>query len=126
MSNFIFLKGKTAFSAPALFEEPAQNLSTALSQDPRCDINLMVEANNPRQIQHTSRRPAPWVARAENQAAHPGMKHRPDTHRAWLECDIHNGSRQPVVAGDGGGAPDCQDFGMRRRIIRYNRLVVRS
>lgn len=126
MSDFIFSKSKTTFSAPALFEEPAQNLTTAISHDPFCHINVMVKASDPRQIKHTSRRPAPWVVRAENQAAHPGVKHRPNTHGAWLECYIHNGSRQPVVAGHGGSAPDCQDFGMRRRIIGYNRLVVSS
>jgi hypothetical protein len=94
-----------------------QNFSATLSQDPSRHIYAMVEETIPCKVQQASSGPAAGVTRSENQAPHPGVKHRPDTHRAGLKRYVYNGFRQSVVADPDGGAPDCQDFGMRRRVI---------
>ena len=64
------------------------------------------------------------LGRAVDQRADPRVHHRADAHQARLDRHIQRRARQPVVAEPRRRGPQRHDLGVRRRIVRADRLIV--
>ena len=61
--------------------------------------------------------------RAVDDARDACVNHGPDAHLTRLDRDIQRRAGQPVIAEPFPGIPQRDDFGVRRRVVRADRLV---
>ena len=83
----------------------------------------MVQLRQFEQVDHRASRAGFGVSRAEHHALEPGMQHGAAAHGAGFQRDKQLAFIEPVVSkGERCGA-QCDDLGMRRRVMPINRCV---
>src|SRR5262249_32487077 len=86
-------------------------------------VHAMVYSRISKDVVNRSGRAGLWIGSSKGEPRDARVDHRAGAHHAWFHRGVHRRAGQPVISQAAFGFPQCDHFGVRRWVIRRNRLV---